>query len=165
MRTHTTVESPIGELTLVNEAGVLCGLFLAGQRNSPRPARLGQRVADGFEQAVAQLTEYFAGERTEFSIPTAAHGDEFQHRVWSLVKQIPFGETRTYGELAHELGDPSLARAVGGANAANPLCIVVPCHRVVGSGGALTGYAGGLARKRYLLDLERPVAQRAATLF
>ncbi len=91
-------------------------------------------------------------------MPTAARGDAFQQRVWALLREIPFGETRSYGDLARELGDPALARAVGLANARNPIGIIVPCHRVIGSDGSLTGYAGGLERKRYLLDLERGVA-------
>src|SRR4029079_11873399 len=107
-----------------------------------------------FERAIEELTEYFRGERTGFSLELAPVGSEFQRRVWSELLQIPYGETRSYGEIARALGDPGRAREVGWANARNPIAIVVPCHRVIGSDGSLTGYAGGLERKRHLLDLE-----------
>ncbi len=152
--TTTTTPSPIGELTLVNADGVLSGLRM-GERAS---AGDGARTRDGFEQVIEELAEYFAGERTVFTVPTAARGDAFQQRVWALLLEIPFGQTRSYGDLARDLGDPTLAREVGVANARNPIGIIVPCHRVIGSDGSLTGYAGGLERKRYLLDLERGVA-------
>ena len=116
-------------------------------------------------EVARQLEEYLAGERTEFDIPTAAHGDAFQERVWALLRQIPFGETTTYGELAERLGDKALARMVGRAVGHNPLSIIVPCHRVVGKNSKLTGYAGGLERKQFLLDLEEPAAVKAAKLF
>jgi methylated-DNA-[protein]-cysteine S-methyltransferase len=103
-----------------------------------------------------QLGEYFAGERTGFELALDPPGDAFDRRVWELVAGIPYGRTRTYGELARDLGDPALAQAVGAANGRNPLCVVVPCHRVIGADGGLTGYAGGLPRKRFLLDLEAP---------
>jgi methylated-DNA-[protein]-cysteine S-methyltransferase len=106
---------------------------------------------------VRQLGEYFAGQRRAFELDLDLHGDEFDKRVWALVAAIPYGQTRSYGQLARELGDPGLAQQVGVANARNRLCIVVPCHRVVGADGRLTGYAGGLARKRALLELEAPV--------
>jgi methylated-DNA-[protein]-cysteine S-methyltransferase len=152
--THTTIDSPIGELTLVARDGVLSGIYFPGHWHMPAPEVFGTRSGRGFEQAREQLGEYFAGERTEFELATAIVGDEFQRRVWERIDHIPFGQTTTYGEMAHELGDPALARKVGGAVGRNPLSIVTPCHRVVGKDGRLTGYAGGLDRKRFLLELE-----------
>jgi methylated-DNA-[protein]-cysteine S-methyltransferase len=152
--THAVMESPLGELTLVGHDGALAGLYFAGQRNQPRPGRLGRRAPAEFAEPVRQLGEYFAGERTAFELDLELHGDAFDRRVWALVAAIGYGQTRSYGHLARELGDPGLAQQVGAANARNRLCIAVPCHRVVGADGTLTGYAGGLARKRALLDLE-----------
>jgi methylated-DNA-[protein]-cysteine S-methyltransferase len=168
-RIHTTIDSPIGELTLVAADGVLAGLYFPGHWYMPAPEAFGARSERGFERAEAELAEYFAGERTGFDLPTAATGgDEFQRRVWGLIDRIPYGETTTYGEMAAELGaDPTLARKVGGAVGRNPLSILVPCHRVVGKDGKLTGYAGGLERKRQLLELEGAsvVAVAATRLF
>jgi methylated-DNA-[protein]-cysteine S-methyltransferase len=154
MRTHTTTSSPIGDLTLVNSGGVLCRLSMG---RPPTDASLGVRTDAGFERIVEELAAYFSGELGTFTIPTAARGDDFEQRVWALLCEIPFGETRSYGELARALGDPALARDVGSAKAHNPIGIVVPCHRVIGADGSLTGYAGGLDRKRYLLDHERGI--------
>ncbi len=153
-RTHTRIDSPIGELTLVNADGTLAGLYFPGHWHMPAPGAFGTRSERDFERAEAELAEYFAGERTEFELGTSAGGDEFQRRVWALIDRIPFGETTTYGEMATELGDPVLARKVGGAVGRNPLSLITPCHRVVGKDGKLTGYAGGLERKRFLLELE-----------
>jgi len=155
--THAVMDSPLGELTLAGADGALAGVYFAGQRNRPRPGRLGRLAPAGFAEPVRQLGEYFAGQRTAFELDLDLHGDEFDRQVWALVAAIPYGQTRSYGELARELGDPGLAQQVGVANARNRLCIVVPCHRVVGADGRLTGYAGGLARKRALLDLEARV--------
>lgn len=152
--THTVMDSPLGELTLVGRDGALAGVYFAGQRNRPRPGRLGRLAPAGLAEPVRQLGEYLAGARTAFELDLDLHGDEFDQRVWALVAAIPYGQTRSYGELARELGDPGLAQRVGASNARNRLCIVVPCHRVVGADGRLTGYAGGLARKRALLELE-----------
>jgi methylated-DNA-[protein]-cysteine S-methyltransferase len=155
MTTHTKIETPLGELTLVGENGTLRGVYFPGHWTKPDRASFGQRAESGFfEEAERQLNEYLAGERTSFELPTAATGDEFRRRVWERLDRIPYGRTVTYGELAAELGSPALARKVGGAVAHNPLSIVVPCHRVLGKGGRLTGYAGGLERKRFLLELE-----------
>jgi methylated-DNA-[protein]-cysteine S-methyltransferase len=154
--THTTIDSPLGALTLVARDGVLSGLYFPGHWYPPAAAALGTRGGRGFEQAQEQLGEYFAGERTGFELPTTVAGDEFQRRVWGLIDRVPYGETTTYGEMAAELGDPTLARRVGGAVGRNPLSVIVPCHRVVGKDGKLTGYAGGLERKRFLLELEAP---------
>jgi methylated-DNA-[protein]-cysteine S-methyltransferase len=152
--THTTIDSPFGELTLTARNGVLSGLYFPGHWYMPDPDAFGVRSEHGFEPARRQLAEYFAGERTGFDLPTATSGDEFQRRVWELIDRIPYGETTTYGKMAEELGDPTLARRVGGAVGRNPLSLIVPCHRVVGKDGKLTGYAGGLERKRFLLELE-----------
>jgi methylated-DNA-[protein]-cysteine S-methyltransferase len=159
--THTTIDSPLGELTLVASDAVLSGLYFPGHWYMPAPEVFGARSGHGFERAERQLGEYFAGERTEFELETTIAGDGFQRRVWSLIDRIPYGQTTTYGEMARELGDPTLARRVGGAVGRNPLSIFTPCHRVVGKDGKLTGYAGGLSRKRFLLELEG-VGQRPA---
>jgi methylated-DNA-[protein]-cysteine S-methyltransferase len=153
-RTWTTTPSPIGPLTLVADGGVLCGVYMVEHRRGPDAAALGERDAAGFEDAEAQLAEYFARRRRAFDLPLRPRGTAFQQRVWRALTRIPYGETRTYAGLAAELGDPLLVRAVGAANALNPLSVVVPCHRVVGADGKLTGFAGGLERKRFLLDLE-----------
>jgi methylated-DNA-[protein]-cysteine S-methyltransferase len=160
MLTYTTTRSPIGELTLQNDDGVLVGVWM-GDVPASRAQRLGTRSSDGFDQAIAELDAYFRGERTTFEVPFEPRGTAFDRGVWQLLLEIPFGETRSYGDLARDLGDVSLARAVGVANARNPIPIVVPCHRVIGSDGSLTGYGGGLERKRFLLDLE----EGAAALF
>jgi methylated-DNA-[protein]-cysteine S-methyltransferase len=152
---HTTYDSPIGELTLVGSDGRLSGVYFRHHWTRPDRARFGPRGSDGFAAAIEQLDEYFAGDRRDFDLDTAAVGDEFEQQVWALIAAVPYGATRTYGELAAELGDPFAARRVGAAVGSNPLSIVVPCHRVVGKDGGLTGYAGGLARKRFLLDLEQ----------
>lgn len=107
------------------------------------------------DRAIEEVDEYFAGKRTEFSIPLAPEGTPFQHDVWNALKKIPFGETRSYMDVARTIGKPKAVRAVGAANGRNPLGIIVPCHRVIGADGSLTGYAGGMERKKFLLDLER----------
>jgi methylated-DNA-[protein]-cysteine S-methyltransferase len=152
--THTTVESPLGELILVAQDGTLSGVYFPGHWTRPDPATFGERTEDRLERVEQQLAEYFAGERTRFELPTAITGDAFARRVWDRIARIPYGQTATYGEIARELGDPTLARRVGNAVGHNPLSVIVACHRVVGKDGALTGYAGGLQRKRFLLDLE-----------
>lgn len=158
MRTHTTVESPIGDLTLVNDGAVLVGLYLHEHRHGPEADRLGAVSTRGFEAAVEQLGQYFAGERKTFDLPLAPAGTEFQRRVWSELRRIPYGQTRTYAQIAAGVdgGRTTAVRAVGAANGRNPISIIVPCHRVVGSDGSLTGYAGGVERKAFLLALENP---------
>ena len=153
---HAIIDSPLGELTLVAHDGVLAGVYFPDHVRGPDPKTFGPRVGTGFDAVVAQLGEYFRGGRIQFDVPLAPRGSAFQQRVWNLLRAIPYGETRSYGQLARELGNPALAREVGAANARNPLSIVVPCHRVVGADGRLVGYAGGLERKRFLLDLEAP---------
>ena len=154
-RTHTVVDSPVGALTLVADDGVLCGLYLPQRRHGPDSGTLGHSDPQGFDEVAGQLAEYFAGRRTEFTVPLAPQGTPFQRSVWDELTRIPYGQTRTYAELARAVGASTAVRAVGAANGRNPISIVVPCHRVVGSDGSLTGYGGGLDRKRYLLDLER----------
>jgi methylated-DNA-[protein]-cysteine S-methyltransferase len=157
-RRHRVIASPLGELTLVADGDTLVGVYFARHRGRPGPAALGPRDDTVLDEAAAQLGEYFAGVRTRFDLATRADGSPFELAVWAASTQIPSGKTHSYGQLARRLGDPSLAREVGAANARNPLCIVVPCHRVVGTDGRLVGYAGGLRRKRALLDHERSVA-------
>jgi methylated-DNA-[protein]-cysteine S-methyltransferase len=155
---HTTVDSPIGELTLVAHGGRLTGVYFPHHWYKPDPATFGPRTATGFEEAASQLAEYFAGQRTSFDLPLEAHGDPFKIRVWDLIRAIPYGQTVTDGGLAAKLGEVT-AKEVGAAVGRNRLSVVVPCHRVVGKDGSLTGYAGGLARKRFLLDLEKESAR------
>ena len=165
---HAIIDSPIGELTLVGVERTLCGLYFPGHWTRPDPASFGERSDRGFEEVEGQLAEYFAGERTTFTLATSRVGDGFQRKVWGLIEQIPYGKTTTYGEIARQLGDARLARAVGGAVGHNPLSVIVPCHRVVGKDGQLTGHAGGLERKRFLLELEAPRSaceQPAPSLF
>jgi methylated-DNA-[protein]-cysteine S-methyltransferase len=152
--THTTIQTPLAELTLVAEDGALCGVYYPGHWTRPDRAAFGERSAHGFEVAEQQLRAYLAGSRAAFDLPTRAAGSAFQRSVWELVSRIPYGRTTTYGDIARTLGDASLAREVGAAVGRNPLSVIVPCHRVVGKGAKLTGYAGGLDRKRFLLALE-----------
>jgi methylated-DNA-[protein]-cysteine S-methyltransferase len=163
--THTVMDSPIGELTLVADEGRLIGVYFPHHWYMPDRASFGARTEVGFEEVKRQLGEYFAGERERFELPVEERGDEFQRRVWELIDRIPYGETVTYGELAKELGEGVLAKDAGAAVGRNPLSIVVPCHRVVGKDGQLTGYAGGLKRKRFLLDLEEPAERKQEALF
>jgi methylated-DNA-[protein]-cysteine S-methyltransferase len=151
---YTVVDSPIGEILLTAEDGALTRLYMSpfhlDSAWEPDP--------DALAEPVRQLAEYFAGERTEFELELRPHGTAFQQAVWAKLLEIPYGETTSYGALALELGDPRKVRAVGLANGRNPISIVVPCHRVIGADGSLTGYGGGLERKRHLLDLEAEVA-------
>ncbi len=151
-----TVASPVGELKLVaSDHGLVAILW---ENDSPDRVRLETMVEDPdhpvLAQAEAQLREYFAGARTRFDLPLDFRGTDFQRSVWAELLAIPFGETRSYGEIAAKLGRPTASRAVGAANGRNPISIVAPCHRVVGSDGKLTGFAGGLEAKAYLLGLE-----------
>ena len=153
-RVHTIVDSPIGALTLVAEDGALVGLHMDRQRHAPDPLTHGAADPAVFGELTAQLDAYFAGGLTEFDVPVRLHGTAFQRRVWERLRDIPYGETISYGELAARVGSPGAARAVGLANGRNPVAIVVPCHRVIGADGSLTGYGGGIDRKRWLLALE-----------
>jgi methylated-DNA-[protein]-cysteine S-methyltransferase len=163
--THTIAGSPVGELTLVAEDGRLTGLYFPHHWYRPDQATFGERDEAGFGAAKRQLAEYFAGERERFDLPLRPRGEEFQRRVWEHIGAVPYGQTVSYGELARQLGDGATAKDVGAAVGRNPLCVIVPCHRVVGKDGSLTGYAGGLARKRFLLRLEEPAAGDSGKLF
>ena len=157
---HRTIDSPVGPLTLVvDDAGILCALYTDGQKYFPAAEALGARDDTVAADAVAQLAEYFAGERADFDVELAPRGTAFQQEVWDALRAIPAGETRSYGEVAAALGRPGASRAVGAATGRNPISIIVPCHRLVGASGAMTGYAGGVDRKRWLLDHERGVRQ------
>ena len=166
MRTHTVIDSVVGTLTLVAEEGVIVGLYMDLQRHRPDDDALGEpdprgREVEPFKAAADQLDAYFAGELTRFDLPLAPRGSEFQQRVWAALQEIPYGRTESYGELAERIGSPGGARAVGLANGKNPIGIIIPCHRVVGADGSLTGYGGGLDRKKQLLDLELAVSGTA----
>lgn len=165
---HTTLPSPLGTLTLVANGHFLTGIFYEGHWHMPAPSSFGVAVDPEdpvFAITASQLSEYFSGERTQFDLPCNAIGNDFQQKIWERLRQIPYGTTVTYGDLAAELGAPGLAQAVGSAVGRNPLSIVIPCHRVVGKGGRLTGYAGGLPNKQFLLDLEEPATVKESKLF
>ncbi|WP_128434193.1 methylated-DNA--[protein]-cysteine S-methyltransferase [Streptomyces cyaneus] len=155
---HTVIDSPYGPLTLVAEGGVLSGLYMTGQRHRPPEETFGEPDERPFGPVVDQLEAYFAGELKEFTLELRLNGTAFQRQVWDQLRHIPYGETRSYGELADALGNPAASRAVGLANGKNPIGIIVPCHRVVGANGSLTGYGGGLDRKQRLLDFESAAA-------
>ncbi|HLI01700.1 MAG TPA: methylated-DNA--[protein]-cysteine S-methyltransferase [Acidimicrobiales bacterium] len=160
MTNSKITQSPVGPLTLNKEGPNLVGLSFSRRPTAPATA-----TEPGFEEIEAQLDEYFAGRRRHFDLPHTATGPEPDRTVWDLVAEIPYGETATYGQLARRVGDGITAQQVGVALARNPLCLVVPCHRVVGADGRLTGYAGGLPRKRWLLDLESRLAGHPSRLF
>jgi methylated-DNA-[protein]-cysteine S-methyltransferase len=157
-RRHAVIPTSFDEVTLVATDESLTGVYFAYYWNQPEARHFGPKVPVASDPLLAnagrQLKEYLQGTRETFDLPLQTQGDPFQEQVWSLVKAIPYGETTTYGELATKLGDPALARDVGQAVGRNPLAVIVPCHRVVGKDGKLTGYAGGLSRKRALLELE-----------
>lgn len=162
LRTHAVMDSPIGSLTLIAEDGRLAGVFMEITRDEPDALTLGAAIAVESEpvlaEAARQLDAYFDGELTEFDLPLSLAGSEFQRSVWAALQDIPYGETISYGELARRIRQPTASRAVGLANGKNPVSIVVPCHRVIGADGSLTGYGGGMDRKRFLLGLEQRVS-------
>ena len=166
---HAVIDGPLGELTLVADGDALIGVYFRHHWYRPSIDTFGPRVDAGDDALLAeartQLDDFLAGDRSRFDLPTKADGDDLQRRIWDRLTAIPYGETVTYGELAAELADGTTAQQVGTAVGRNPLSIVVPCHRVVGKDGKLTGYAGGLERKKFLLDLEEPADIRAARLF
>jgi len=166
---HTVIDSALSELTLIADGDALTGVYFRHHWHPPTPDALGQYIEPAadelFTRAGDQLREYLDGERTQFDLPIALVGDPRQRGVWELLNDIAYGDTTTYGELAAKLADGSTAYEVGQVVGRNPLSIILPCHRVVGKNGALTGYAGGLKRKRYLLDLEAPAAAAAGRLF
>jgi methylated-DNA-[protein]-cysteine S-methyltransferase len=159
MRTYvSTIDSPLGPLTLLSDGEGLTGLYMEQHRHRP-PVPHGAVEDDApLREAAEQLREYFAGDRRAFDLALRPAGTPFQREVWTALLDVPYGETASYGELAARIGRPAAVRAVGLANGRNPISIVVPCHRIVGSDGSLTGYGGGIERKRRLLDLERGVA-------
>ena len=157
---YTTLPSPIGDLLLLADGDALVGLYLEDDCRRPTPSALWRRDDDVLDSACDQLAAYFVGELKTFTIRLTPRGSAFQLRVWDLLRHIPFGTTVSYGELAQRLDRPNASRAVGAANAANPISIIVPCHRVVGSDGALTGYAAGMERMKWLLDHESRVESR-----
>jgi methylated-DNA-[protein]-cysteine S-methyltransferase len=166
-RTNVVVDSPVGPLALVAEDDTLVGLYMNLQRHRPSHGVLGgpgDPAEPPFTEAARQLGEYFAGERTDFDLLLRLRGTPFQQQVWAGLRQIPYGEVMSYGKLAERVGKPGAARAVGLANGRNPISIVVPCHRVIGASGGLTGYGGGIERKKHLLDLERGVRTGQLTL-
>jgi methylated-DNA-[protein]-cysteine S-methyltransferase len=163
-RTHTRIDSPLGELTVVADHGLVVGLYFPQHWYMPDRKSFGEFSELGFEDVGRQLGEYFARRRRQFDLPLDPHGEDLQQRVWSLVRQVPYGETSTYGELARGLGDGTSPQEVGAAVGRNPLSVLVPCHRIVGRGGKLTGYAGGLERKRALLELEAAATEVQARL-
>jgi methylated-DNA-[protein]-cysteine S-methyltransferase len=160
MTSYRIIDSPIGPLTLAGDDGTLTHLRMVDQTYEPdRDDWIRDDTA--FATAVEQLDAYFAGDLHEFDIPMAMDGTEFQRRVWQALCTIPYGETRSYGEIAAQIGSPGASRAVGLANGHNPIAVIVPCHRVIGANGSLTGYGGGLDRKKLLLALERESSQPA----
>ncbi|MHA6767821.1 methylated-DNA--[protein]-cysteine S-methyltransferase [Sphingobium ummariense] len=157
MLAFRTFASPVGELGLVaSDTGLVAVLW---EDDDPKRVRLAERAARHdhpvLEETARQLDGYFAGERRAFDLPLDFRGTDFQRAVWGALLAIPFGETRSYAQVARAIGRPTASRAVGAANGRNPISIIAPCHRVVGANGALTGFAGGLEAKRYLLDMER----------
>jgi methylated-DNA-[protein]-cysteine S-methyltransferase len=151
---YTTIDSPIGELLLLGDGHALHGLYMQAGRKPIGIAPAWERAPGAFAEVSEQLSEYFAARRTSFDVPLVMHGTPFQRRVWDALREIGYGETISYGELARRIDQPSAARAVGLANGCNPIGVIVPCHRVIGANGTLTGYGGGIERKRLLLDLE-----------
>lgn len=151
---YTSVESPVGELLLVGDGRALRGLHMQEGREAAVVGSGWCRSAEPFGKVRAQFEEYFAGRRSGFDLPLDVRGTAFQRSVWDALGGIPYGETLAYGELARRLGRPSAARAVGLANACNPISVIVPCHRLIGADGSLVGYGGGVERKQFLLLLE-----------
>jgi methylated-DNA-[protein]-cysteine S-methyltransferase len=151
---YTTLDSPIGDLLLAGDGHALCGLYMQEGRTAKKVPGDWEAADEPFAEVSEQLAEYFAGRRTDFDVPVAMTGSPFEVRAWRALQEIPYGETISYGEQARRTGDGAKPRAVGSANGRNPVSIIVPCHRVIGADGSLTGYGGGLERKRFLLDLE-----------
>jgi methylated-DNA-[protein]-cysteine S-methyltransferase len=158
---YTTFDSPLGELLALGDGRALHGLYMQEGRTATSVRRDWERSDEPFADVRAQLSEYFAGARTAFDVPLEMAGSPFQLDVWRALRDIPYGETTSYGEIAKRVGPHADPRAVGQANGANPIAVIVPCHRVIGADGSLTGYGGGLERKRFLLDLETGVLSLA----
>lgn len=154
------LQSPIGKLLLLGDASAISALYMVEHRHQP-PLPPGCERSDlTFSAVRAQLDAYFAGDLIDFDVAISAQGTQFQGRVWQALRAIRFGQTESYGQLAQRIGNPSASRAVGLANGKNPISIIVPCHRVIGANGSLTGYGGGMERKKWLLEHERRVAAR-----
>lgn len=153
--TYTFIASPVGDLLVRGDGESVIGLYLPDHKRGLTPESSWRRDDNAFAPVREQLAEYFAGSRQQFDLPLRLEGTEFQKLVWEQLQQIPFGETITYAELARRVGEPMASRAVGSANGRNPVSIIVPCHRVIGADGKLTGYAGGVEKKRWLLEWER----------
>ena len=162
---YRTIDSPVGPLTLAGTGSTLMHLRMLDQTHEPDRSGWEPAADDAFADAVDQLSAYFAGELTEFDLPLELLGTEFQRQVWAALRTIPYGETRSYGQIAEQIGSPGASRAVGLANGRNPIGIIIPCHRVIGSTGSLTGYGGGIDRKRALLALEKSRMPAGLTLF
>lgn len=161
MNAYTLFDSPLGPILLVSDGPHLTGVYFRGQKHEPlfahAPGWRSEPDSPIFLDAAAQLGQYFAGRRKEFDLPLHLTGTPFQKKIWDALREIPFGDTVSYAQLAGRAGNVNGARAVGAAVGRNPISVIVPCHRVIGSAGSLTGYAGGLERKRALLDLEAAV--------
>jgi methylated-DNA-[protein]-cysteine S-methyltransferase len=153
----TTIDSPLGRLLAVSDGQSLTHLDMQEGRRPLAVSRTWRAEAAAFGSLRDQLEEYFSGDRRGFDLPLAPAGNPFELRVWAALVQVPYGETASYGEIARRIGAPGAARAVGLANGRNPIAVIIPCHRVIGANGSLTGYGGGLDRKRLLLDLESGV--------
>jgi len=151
---YTTWESPVGTLLLAGDAEALRLVSFEGSKHSAPPRQEWKESKMQFAEVIRQLQAYFRGELKEFDVPLAMEGTEFQLRVWNALREIPYGETITYAQLAERIGNPKAVRAVGLANGSNPIPIIVPCHRVIGTDGSLTGFGGGLSTKKILLELE-----------
>ncbi|MEU8760139.1 methylated-DNA--[protein]-cysteine S-methyltransferase [Streptomyces sp. NPDC048659] len=166
---HAHVNSPVGPLLVVAGDDALVGLYFQGYRHTPPPSAWGRRTDPSADALLArtrdELDEYFDGQRQTFDVPAVTNGDAFQEQVWARLREIPYGERITYGDIADVLGGKGLSQSVGQAVGRNPVSIVIPCHRVVGAGGKLTGFGGGLERKQLLLDLEEPAEVREGRLF
>lgn len=147
-------KSPIGTICIEEQNGAVTGLYIEEDYEKEKDCEV-----DLLKETNRQLAEYFEGKRTVFDVPVALKGTVFQQKVWKALQEIPYGETRSYGELARAIGSPKASRAVGGANHNNPVMIIVPCHRVIGANGRLVGFGGGLEAKAYLLKLEREAAK------
>lgn len=159
---YSYIESPIGRLLAVGDGAALCGLYMELHKRGPAPSDRWRRDDDSLRFVAEQIEAYFAGELVHFDLPCVTTGTRFQRRVWAALGEIGFGETITYAQLAQRVGAPKAARAVGAAVGRNPISIIVPCHRAVGSDGSLTGFAGGLPRKRWLLEHEQAVLAESA---
>jgi methylated-DNA-[protein]-cysteine S-methyltransferase len=158
---YTSLDSPIGELLLVGDGQALHGLYMQEGRTAISVRPQWERQDGPFAAVRAQLDEYWNGRRRDFDVPLALHGSPFQQQAWRALQQIPYGETVSYGEQARRIGPTADPRAVGQANGRNPVAVIVPCHRVIGADGSLTGYGGGVERKRLLLELEGGVLSLA----